>query len=378
VNVSGPLGVSHFFIFSTTNVGSYMRIARTPQGPTLTFRILNFSLASDVRKIQENPHSPSFEFSTEPILVMSGFGNDEERVNKLLKATFKESFPSFNVITANLNDCKRVVLIQNDKENEKIYFRHFLITTHMVGISENIQKIVKGKSDVDLSDYKDVSQYILETDAKESIDKDEMIPGGTSAVRLIELGPRLELQLVKIEEKLCTGTVWYHRFVQKTPEEIEELQKKIEARRLSKENRKKEQEQNVAKKKGVTFKDEIDESEKTDDAEKTDENNIDTDDNIEWYKKEVGEDPEEDEKLYLKGTQTETKSEKFNPLYRRKRKRNDNQDSNTDGKVVKKRKKSNNNNDIKVVKGTRGGKKFNYNNMKNPKGNRGGKKFQKK
>jgi len=36
----------------------------------------------------------------------------------------------------------------------------------------------------------------------------------------------MELLLVKIEENLCTGTVWYHRYVNKTPEEIEEQKKK--------------------------------------------------------------------------------------------------------------------------------------------------------
>jgi len=119
VHVSGPLGVTHFFIFSSTDVASYLKIGRTPQGPTLTFRIEEFSVAADVKRIQSNPHSPAFEFSTEPILVLSGFSNDNERKNALLKTTLKEAFPSISVQSVHLEDCKRIVLLQYDKETEK-------------------------------------------------------------------------------------------------------------------------------------------------------------------------------------------------------------------------------------------------------------------
>ena len=38
--------------------------------------------------------------------------------------------------------------------------------------------------------------------------------------RLTELGPRLTLQLVKVEEGICEGEVMFHQFVQKTDEEM--------------------------------------------------------------------------------------------------------------------------------------------------------------
>ena len=37
VQVSGPLGISHFLILSATDRSKYMKICRTPRGPTLTF-----------------------------------------------------------------------------------------------------------------------------------------------------------------------------------------------------------------------------------------------------------------------------------------------------------------------------------------------------
>lgn len=38
--------------------------------------------------------------------------------------------------------------------------------------------------------------------------------------RLTELGPRLRLELVKIEEGVCEGQVMYHAFVTKTEAEL--------------------------------------------------------------------------------------------------------------------------------------------------------------
>lgn len=43
--------------------------------------------------------------------------------------------------------------------------------------------------------------------------------GAKSAVRLIELGPRIRMELLKIEEGLVEGEVLYHKYIQKTEEE---------------------------------------------------------------------------------------------------------------------------------------------------------------
>jgi ribosome biogenesis protein SSF1/2 len=69
-----------------------------------------------------------------------------------------------------------------------------------------------------------------------------------SAIRLTEIGPRMTLELVKIEDGLCDGEVLYHTYISKTAEEIAELRKRnIEKKRL-KEERKREQEENVQRK----------------------------------------------------------------------------------------------------------------------------------
>merc|ERR1719277_210893 len=51
--VAGHYGVSHLIIFTTTKFGTYMKLAKLPQGPSLTFRVVNFSLARSVRAAQK-------------------------------------------------------------------------------------------------------------------------------------------------------------------------------------------------------------------------------------------------------------------------------------------------------------------------------------
>lgn len=49
---------------------------------------------------------------------------------------------------------------------------------------------------------------------------------GQSAIRLSELGPRLTLHLIKIEDGLLNGEVLYHDSIHKTEEEKEEIAKR--------------------------------------------------------------------------------------------------------------------------------------------------------
>lgn len=50
--------------------------------------------------------------------------------------------------------------------------------------------------------------------------------------RLSEIGPRMRLQLIKIEEGTNSGEVLYHRFVEKTSEEIHTQKKDFLAKKL--------------------------------------------------------------------------------------------------------------------------------------------------
>merc|ERR1712130_640799 len=74
------------------------------------------------------------------------------------------------------------------------------------------------------------------------------VGGQQSSVRLVELGPRMRLQLVKIEEGLLEGEVLHHSFLEKTEEEKKEIKERMAKRKKEKEQRKRQQALNVKKK----------------------------------------------------------------------------------------------------------------------------------
>jgi ribosome biogenesis protein SSF1/2 len=50
ISVAGQFGVSHMLIFSQTDKSCYLRLLKNPKGPTITFKIDEYSLAKDVVK----------------------------------------------------------------------------------------------------------------------------------------------------------------------------------------------------------------------------------------------------------------------------------------------------------------------------------------
>lgn len=100
------------------------------------------------------------------------------------------------------------------------------------------------------------------------------------AVKLVELGPRMRMRLVKVEEGVCSGKVMWHEFVDKSPEEVKQQEQMWEKRRAEKEARRREQRENIEKKrkerKATGKGDEDDENEyDTDDIEHLDDDDLD-------------------------------------------------------------------------------------------------------
>ena len=81
-------------------------------------------------------------------------------------------------------------------------------------------------------------------------------------VRLTELGPRMNLRLVKIEEGLSGGAVLYHSYKNKTEEEKMQMEEKIGKAAEDKQERIRTQNQNVTAKKAALEKKKKDEEKK--------------------------------------------------------------------------------------------------------------------
>ncbi|XP_070037718.1 peter Pan-like protein isoform X2 [Nicotiana tomentosiformis] len=223
--VAGQMGVTHYLMLSKTDSAPYLRVAHTPHGPTLSFKIHEYSLAADVAQSQLRPRCPPDLFKTPPLIVLSGFGTGEQHL-KLTTIMFQNIFPAIDINTVKLPSCQRIVLLNYNKETKLIDLRHYSIRLQPVGVSRRIRKFVQNHQVPDLRSLQDVSDFVTKAGyGSESEPDDEAATvslssdigrvnraSTKSAVKLQEIGPRMTLQLVKIEEGLCTGRVIFGEY----------------------------------------------------------------------------------------------------------------------------------------------------------------------
>ncbi|GBM48493.1 Suppressor of SWI4 1 [Araneus ventricosus] len=296
IHIAGPLNVTHMVIFTKSSKAMYLRIAKLPHGPTLTFQIKEYSLISDVISSQKKSLMYEKLFEHHPLLVLNNFSGEGMHF-KLMTTTFQNMFPSINVNKTNLNTIRRCLLL-NYNEDKTIDLRQYAIKVVPTGMSKAVKKLIQSKVP-NLSQYQDIGDFLQKSGNLSESEVEMDTPANTvvlsqpistrgnitsekSAIRLFEMGPRIKLQLVKIEEGLMSGEVLFHEFIKKTPEEIKAIKAKIKAQKLLKEQRRAQQKKNVEKKKSAASKD----NEANDDGNERAED-------LEWYRREVGEEPDE-------------------------------------------------------------------------------------
>lgn len=316
--MTGPLGVTHLMLISKSKNGNTnLRLALTPRGPTIHFRIENYSLCKDVAKALKRPRGQGKGHLNPPLLVMNNFMSsspeDLEKVPKhlesLVTTVFQSLFPPISPHLTPLSSIQRIMMLNRESTPEsekdgsyKLSLRHYAITTKRVDVSRRLRRLdprqQKNKDKKDrvvpnLGRLNDVADYLLDpadggftsasetemdTDAEvevmesstrkvlnkrdmQKLKEGEKKPNKTSssverrAVKLVELGPRMKLKLMKVEEGLCGGKVMWHEFVSKSEKETAKQEDNWEKKRKEKELRKKIQKENIEKKKKATAKD---------------------------------------------------------------------------------------------------------------------------
>ncbi|KAL0992904.1 hypothetical protein UPYG_G00100770 [Umbra pygmaea] len=325
VTVAGPLGVTHFMIFTKTGSSINMRLARLPKGPTLHFRVSKYSLVKDVVSSLKRHRMHSQQFTHHPLLVLNNFGSEGMQV-KLMATMFQNMFPSINVHKVSLNHIKRCVLLNYDPVSEEIEFRHYSLKVVPVGMSRGVKKLMQEKFP-NMSKFEDISELLIkganlseseaEQDGEHNVTELPQVFSGRgnmasqqSAVRLTEIGPRITMKLVKIEEGMGEGNILYHAVICKTAEEIQEILIRKETQMKEKQERRKKQEQDIAQKNALReenkrrslagLKRKLQEDGEND-PEVEDPGNqdnrppvVESDDEAEYYRQAVGEEPDED------------------------------------------------------------------------------------
>ena len=266
VHIAGLMKVSHLAMFTKTTRGPYLKLGRFPRGPTITFSIENYVLGKDVRSSLKRQVTYAKQYAHHALLIMNNFGGNEEGKSlELVESMFQNMFPSINPNKVKVNSIRRCVLLNCNKDTKLIDFWHYTIKLMPVGLNRGVKKIVTSKVP-NLGRCSDMGDFIegrgggvSESEAEEDdashvttpagVGVRGVVGGATSSVRLVELGPRMSLRLVKIEEGLLDGEILHHEFVEKTEEEKKEIRESREKRKREKEKRRKEQDKNVKKKK---------------------------------------------------------------------------------------------------------------------------------
>ncbi|XP_035440725.2 protein Peter pan [Spodoptera frugiperda] len=325
VSVSGYLHVSHMMVFTETDVGSYMRMARLPRGPTLTFRIHSYTLARDVISSMRKQYVMMRAFQHAPLIVLNSFSGEGMHM-KLMATMFQNIFPTINITTVKLKNIRRCVLMNYNPSTQLVEMRHYAIRATPVGLNKGTKKMVQGKIPnlnrcKDMSEFFDKAGMLSESEFEDDPNSQVVLPQSLasrgaaaeskSAIRLFELGPRISFQLVKVEDGLMDGEVLYHNLIEKTEEEKALIKKKREEKRRLKEKRKAQQEENVKRKEqekeslkqkaleGMKKKKEMTESQRmmelaNAESQHADMEQDDEDDDADYYRQEVGEEPEKD------------------------------------------------------------------------------------
>eukprot|EP00980_Cylindrotheca_fusiformis_P011800 scaffold2816_cov121-Cylindrotheca_fusiformis.AAC.16 len=335
-----PLGISHMLALSQNKERLNFRMAKTPQGPTLTFRVHQFSLSKHVQKLQRRPVNTNTLTASPPIVVTNNFGDSTAPPQiKLMRITFQNLFPAINVANVKLKDCRRVVLfhlVDDEKGNQRVELRHYAIKATPVGVNRKVRRLIQTKIP-NLNKVEDIADYIAgtatATTAVDAASDSEPEDGNAvvelaqnyagrgnrgqskSALKLVELGPRLSMELIKVEQGLGDGNVMFHAFVHKTPEEAKEIQEKAENKMKAKKQRREEQDRNVERKRKAEeekreakrkrkqereeaaldeLRNKEDEKIDIDDSDNDDEDNADIEDLLAEYKGRRGDDDDGD------------------------------------------------------------------------------------
>ncbi|GMH92826.1 hypothetical protein TrVE_jg10818 [Triparma verrucosa] len=218
------LGVTHLLAFSMNEGGNVnCKIARVPSGPTLTFKIKRFSLSKQVRAVQKRPiDTSSGIFQTAPVVVTNNFGGSEEAAHiKLMRITFQNMFPAVDVGNVKLSDVRRDYIIGN------------------TGAFGGAMSDSEGEDEA-------ANVVLPQKFTGRGNSKSQK-----SALKLVELGPRMRMKLMKVERGLAAGDIMYHSVVKKTPEEAKSQKSSIVQKEALRKQRREEQEENVQRKKNA-------------------------------------------------------------------------------------------------------------------------------
>lgn len=210
--MAGPLGVSHLLLFSRSDTGNTnLRLALTPRGPTLHFRVEKYSLCKDVQKAMRHPKGGGKEYLAPPLLVMNNFNSlppadgsvppIPKHLESLTVTVFQSLFPPISPQETPLSSIRRVLLLNREPsslDDDGLYvinLRHYAITTKRTGLSRGLRRLNAAETVLkerngrktlpNLGKLEDVADYLLDPSAA---------GGGFTSESEVETDAEVEMQ----------------------------------------------------------------------------------------------------------------------------------------------------------------------------------------
>ncbi|KAL8274577.1 hypothetical protein Esti_001480 [Eimeria stiedai] len=298
-SVASCLGVSHLQLLTQTDHGLYLKIARLPSGPTITFQVLSFSLIGDVQRSVSGARLDPKDLRTPPVLVLSSSSSSSSSSSnssssnssseglrsvqalQLATSMLRSVFAPVDVRTSKLSDFRRVAFFRRvpaasssnsssskgEEEGLVFQFRHYSVSLKAAKLTAGVESVLRAAAggaaqkqllqQLQQQQQTDACDLLLAAEQQPQQQQQVrfdvaacparlskrsslqlLLPGKqqqqqqqqqeelSMAVQLREIGPRLQLKLIKIEDDVCTGKVLYHALIAKTPEELRVLKKK--------------------------------------------------------------------------------------------------------------------------------------------------------
>lgn len=113
MSIAGVLHVSHLCIFTSTELGMYMKVARIPHGPTLTFQVHNYSLTRDVVSAMKKQFVFEKLYQTAPLMVLNSFSGEGLHM-KLMASMFQNMFPTINITKVRSMNLRKIIKCFSD------------------------------------------------------------------------------------------------------------------------------------------------------------------------------------------------------------------------------------------------------------------------
>ena len=99
-----------------------------------------------VRKLQRKKFESPHAYQTSPLVVLNNFGDENSTPTlKLMKITLQNMFPTINIATVKVNECRRLVLFHYEKATNSVEMRHYAVRVTPTGLSKAVKKVFSKK-----------------------------------------------------------------------------------------------------------------------------------------------------------------------------------------------------------------------------------------